>query len=305
MMNPFSKPEQPTSAVIDHAPLDLPEALLCHVEAGRLNPERAKVLSEELEERALIISAHRNTARQANAGFFSINPHERFVDPNHAVFSATKDQIAHDLATFAEAVAARFAMSDHDYITKTDIAFDFGHTDQAGDWAAPAELDELITYATDEAFLRQELNDEHIEVVPHSREHEKISYKFWAINPGAATSVIIRQRPYADIIFTVNDEPVCVQIFRKSWFLINADETNPDIQRLVDGAIPGKDMTEEANIVLSQYLDAILADADKDQQTIVFPCTMTYVARVIDDERLARKEARRQELKQLDRNQGR
>lgn len=290
--------------MIDLVPLDLPEALLRHVGAGRLSPERAKVLSEELEDRVHIISAHRNTARQANAGFFSINPHEHFVDPNHAVFSATKDQIAHDLATFAEAVTARFAMSDHDYITKTDIAFDFGHTDQAGDWAAPAELDKLIAYATDQAFLQQELHDERIEVVPHSREHEKISYKFWAINR-EATSVIVRQRPYADIIFTVNDEPVCVQVFRKSWFLISADEANPDIQRLVKKAIPGKDMTEEANFALSQYLNAILADADKDQQAVVFPCTMTYVARVIDDERSAKKEARKKELKQLDRDQRR
>ncbi|TAH31958.1 hypothetical protein EYC58_04755 [Candidatus Saccharibacteria bacterium] len=237
---------------------------------------------------------HRNTARQANAVFFRIDSHEHFVDPNHAVFSATKDQIAHDLATFAEAVTTRFAMSDRDYITKTDIAFDFGHTDQAGDWSAPAELDELIAYATDEAYLRQELKDDRIKVLPHSRDHEKISYKFWGVDLDSAI-MIIRKRPYADVTLVVDGEPVCVQIFRKSWFLVSADETHPELRALIQNAEPGKQMTGAANVALAEHLSEVLADDHKDQQTSVLPCTMTYVARVVDAKRVAEKEERKKQ----------
>nr|AIA14371.1 hypothetical protein [uncultured bacterium]AIA14773.1 hypothetical protein [uncultured bacterium] len=305
---------------------DLPRSLTEHVMEGRIGIALAEALHEELLYSTAAIAARRDTDRRSNLlyldngetlidksrssnGWHGKSGDELhrliiesirampYLDAEHAAFQGGTAEIGGFLMKLATAAKARFTMQSHSMLRgKNDIAFDFGYVDQFADWDSPEELDTLVRHATDQAKLREEFPGVPISVTPHDRDHPKVNYEFWRTSSRVGNRigiVVVRKRPYADISIEIDGEPVSIEVFRKSWFLVSTSaRENRELFNQINAAQHGRS-TSDANGAIAHYVKDTLKSPDltltqeqrdeaKRQQTFVLPCTMTYVAQIRD-----------------------
>lgn len=291
---------------------DLPDALARHVACERLSIDLAEQLRAELDFQTSVIAARRDADQRSNLVF--MDNYEMFAENEALVRQTTSREEAStvirgmienmppinaadatfegnpsDLVKLARAAKERFAATSHDLFRgKDEIAFDFGYVDQHGDWNAPHELDGRVKQAISPDEFARECPGLLVSITPHDHDHPKIRYDFWRASsrPGDREAiVVIRKRPFADVTIDVDGEPVCVEVFRKSWFLVSAaPDDNEELNRHIGNAEHGRSVSH-ANSEIAKYVHATLDDStdpgpSRHEQTLVLPCTMTYVAQV-------------------------
>ncbi len=265
-----------------------------------LSAEAIDSLVAKLKQATLMSRTRRQRQQSVNANYLR-NPKLKEAHvappPDATAFSGTEEEIANFMKQVAEVAEIRFAEETYhnSYRDRDHIAFDIGHLDQFGDWDAPSELDALVAAAVDQKRLSQIDGVNNVEVVVHDRDHPHIAYEFQRCvgeAEGWYSCLASRKRPIADVTFQLGDhDPVTVDIFRHSSFLMNAHIADHDglynvlwAAEHVNSIDPGRVSQRmlEKREGAERFLSNMLVQEDRDKQAFVIPCSIGYIVRIRD-----------------------